>query len=159
MITANSAAGKRRETNREPKTKPTSAAENAAVVHEIPPRSWNTELTSSIVGTCFHATWTPTPVRNPMSTLRERKSARNPSRRRRPSTRKMPVMIASTPASPTYSGDAEGASGRRAAAMITAVAESAPTTRWRDEPNSANTEIGRRIVARPVSSGMCAIWA
>jgi len=30
--------------------------------------------------------------------------------------------------------------------MIAAVAESAPTTRWRDEPRIAKTEIGIKIV-------------
>ena len=34
----------------------------------------------------------------------------------------------------------------RPAAMIAAGAESAPTTRWRDEPRNANTAIGIRIV-------------
>ena len=57
-----------------------------------------------------------------------------------------PVTIASAPASATYCGDAIGAMPARPAARIAAVAESAPTTRCRDEPSSANTAIGMRIV-------------
>ena len=57
-----------------------------------------------------------------------------------------PVMIASIPASWTYCGDAIGAMPASPAAMIAAVAESAPTTRCRDEPSTANTAIGIRIV-------------
>ena len=41
--------------------------------------------------------------------------------------------------------------------MMAAVAESAPTTRWRDEPSMANATIGSRIVYRPVITGMPAI--
>ena len=43
------------------------------------------------------------------------------------------------------------ASPARPAAMIAAVAESAPTTRCRDEPSTAKTAIGMRIVYRPVT--------
>ena len=66
-------------------------------------------------------------------------------------------MIASIPARATYCGDAIGAIPASPAAMIAAVAESAPTTRWRDEPSSAKTAIGMRIVYRPVITGMPAI--
>ncbi len=41
--------------------------------------------------------------------------------------------------------------------MTAAVAESAPTTRWRDEPKTANTSTGSRIVYSPVITGMPAI--
>ncbi len=41
--------------------------------------------------------------------------------------------------------------------MIAAVAESAPTTRWREEPSRANTAIGMRIVYSPVMTGIPAI--
>jgi hypothetical protein len=43
------------------------------------------------------------------------------------------------------------------AAMIAAEAESAPTTRCRDEPSTAKTAIGIRIVYSPVITGMPAI--
>jgi hypothetical protein len=43
--------------------------------------------------------------------------------------------------------------------MIAAVAESAPTTRWREEPSSAKIAIGINIVYRPVTTGMPAIRA
>ena len=38
------------------------------------------------------------------------------------------------------------------------MAESAPTTRCRDEPRTANTAIGIRIVYSPVTTGMPAIF-
>ena len=42
---------------------------------------------------------------------------------------------------------------------MTAVAESAATTRWRDDPRTANTAIGSSIVYRPVTTGIPAIFA
>ena len=113
----------------------------------------------SIVGNCPSATWTPTPVRKPINTLLDRKSARNPKRIRRARINTPPVMSASMPASSTYCGDATGASPARPAARIAAVAESAPTTRCRDELNSANTAIGNTMVYKPVTTGMPAILA
>ena len=113
--------------------------------------------TPSMPATCPIATWMPTPVRKPISTLRERKSARNPSRISRATISSTPVKIASAPAYATYCGDAIGAMPASPAARIAAVAESAPTTRCRDEPSSANTAIGIRIVYRPVITGMPAI--
>ena len=41
--------------------------------------------------------------------------------------------------------------------MIAAEAESAPTTRWRDDPSTAKTMTGSRIVYSPVMTGMPAI--
>ena len=67
-------------------------------------------------------------------------------------------MIASAPARATYCGDAIGARAASPAARIAAVAESAPTTRCRDEPSNANTAIGMRIVYRPVTTGIPAIF-
>lgn len=66
-------------------------------------------------------------------------------------------MIASIPASCTYSGEATGAIPASPAAMIAAVAESAPTTRWRDDPSRAYTAMGMRIVYNPVITGIPAI--
>lgn len=43
-------------------------------------------------------------------------------------------------------------------ARMAAVAESAPTTRWRDEPNRAYRIIGMRIVYRPVMTGVPEIF-
>ena len=114
--------------------------------------------TPSIPATCPIATWMPTPVRNPINTLRERKSAMNPSRRSRARMSTAPVTMASAPASATYCGDAIGAAPARPAARMAAVAESAPTTRWRDEPSTANTAMGIRSVYRPVITGMPAIF-
>ena len=57
--------------------------------------------TPSMPATCPIATWMPTPVRKPINTLRDRKSARNPSRTRRASSRNAPVAIATMPASET----------------------------------------------------------
>jgi hypothetical protein len=64
----------------------------------------------------------------------------------RANSRNPAVRRASTPASCTYCGEAIGASPARPAAMIAAVAESAPTTRWRDDPRTAKTAIGIKIV-------------
>src|SRR4029078_12386475 len=49
------------------------------------------------------ATWMPTPVRKPMSTLRDRKLAMNPSRRTRARSRTTPHISAARPASAVYS--------------------------------------------------------
>jgi hypothetical protein len=43
-------------------------------------------------------------------------------------------------------------------ARIAAVAESAPTTRWRDEPRMAKARIGRSSVYSPVITGVPAIF-
>ena len=53
---------------------------------------------------------------------------------------------ASMPASATYCGEPAAASPARPATMIAAVAESAPTTRCRDEPSTAKSASGSRIV-------------
>jgi hypothetical protein len=45
-------------------------------------------------------------------------------------------------------------SDARPAAKIAAVAESAPTTRSRDEPNSAKTMVGKMTLYRPVTTGV-----
>ena len=93
------------------------------------------------------ATWIPTPVRNPMSTLRDRKLAMNPSLRIRAPTRRTAHIRAHSEASSTYWVDSAVAPiATRPVAMIAAEAESAPTTRWRDEPSRAKTATGRRIV-------------
>jgi hypothetical protein len=57
----------------------------------------------------------------------------------------------------TYSGDPTAASPANPAAKTAAVAESAPTTRWRDDPKNAYNAIGNRIVKRPVITGVPAI--
>ena len=41
---------------------------------------------------------------------------------------------------------------------MAAVAESAPTTRWREEPSSAKARMGNRIVYNPVTTGVPAIF-
>ncbi len=103
-------------------------------------------VTPSMPATCSHATWMPTPVRNPISTVRERKSARKPRRASRASSSIAAATIASIPASAVYSDDPDTARPVSPAAMIAAVAESAPTTRCREEPRRANARTGRRIV-------------
>ena len=52
-----------------------------------------------------------------------------------------PVMIASHPASATYCGLATGARPASPAARIAALAESAPTTRCRDDPSRATSGV------------------
>ena len=66
-------------------------------------------------------------------------------------------MMAVIPARVTYCGEATAAIPVRPAAMMAAVAESAPTTRWREEPSRANTAMGMRIVYRPVMTGIPAM--
>ena len=117
-----------------------SAVKNFRIVPPVPSE------TPSMPATWPIATWMPTPVRKPISTERERKSATNPSRSSRARSRIPAVISASIPASATYCGEATAAMPARPAAMIAAVAESAPTTRWRDEPSTAKSAIGSRIV-------------
>ena len=113
----------------------------------------------SMSGSCPAATWMPTPARNPTSTVRDRKFARKPSRASRAASSIAPASRAASPASRTYAGDPATARPVSAAARMAAVAESAATTRWRDEPRTANTAIGRSIVYKPVTSGIPAILA
>src|SRR5215471_8827607 len=99
----------------------------------------------------------PTPVRNPTSTDRDRKSARKARPLARARMSQPAVINAARAASDTYVGDSGAARPTRPAARIAAVAESPPTTRWRDEPRIAKAAIGRRIVYRPVTAGVPAI--
>src|SRR6516164_5086337 len=64
-----------------------------------------------------------------------------------------------SPASRTYRSEPAAARPVSAAARMTAVAESAATTRWRDEPRTAYNAIGRSIVYKPVTRGIPAILA
>ena len=106
-------------------------------------------LTPNSPPTWPSATWMPTPVRNPMRTLWERKLAMNPSRMSRATIMKTPQIRAERPAIATHCGDPgapAAAIPARPVAMTAAVAESAPTTRWRDEPKIAKAAIGRTRV-------------
>jgi hypothetical protein len=91
-------------------------------------------------------TWNPTPERNPTSTVRERKSARNPSLKTRASNNRPAVSSATMPTSAMYLALAGGAMRDNPLAKIAAVAESAATTRWREEPKVANATSGRSTV-------------
>jgi hypothetical protein len=72
-----------------------------------------------------------------------------------------PASSALAAASPAHCGDAgsrpEMPMALIPANMIAAVAESAPTTRWRDDPNSAKAMTGMSIVYRPVITGIPAM--
>ena len=96
-----------------------------------------------------------------MSTVRERKSARKPNRAMRASQSSAPVSSALSPARATQCGEAgcnpATPSAAMPAYMMAAVAESAPTTRCRDEPNTAKATTGISRVYRPVITGMPAI--
>ena len=116
-------------------------------------------VTPSMSGSCPIATWMPTPVRKPSSTVRDRKLARKPSRASRARISRAPVSRAASPASRTYSAEPGSASRTRAPARMAAVAESAATTRWRDAPSTANRAIGSSSVYRPVTTGIPAIRA
>ena len=100
------------------------------------------------------ATCRPTPVRNPTSTVRERKSARKPRRASRAASSRPAVSSASTPASATHCGEDGLARASSDAAMMAAVAESAPTTSMREDPNRANSIAGTSSVYRPVTTGV-----
>ena len=91
-------------------------------------------------------TWTPTPVRNPTSTVRDRKSARKPALKTRASRSTPAVSSVSMPTSAMYRSLPSGAIWESAPEKIAAVAESAATTRWRDEPKTAKATSGRRTV-------------
>ncbi len=90
-------------------------------------------------------TWMPTPVRNPTSTVRDKKSARKPSPIKRARMRNPAAMRASRPHRAIYSDEPEAARPMRPAARMAAVAESAPTTRCRDEPKRANRAMGIKM--------------
>jgi hypothetical protein len=109
----------------------------------VPYWSWEMPV---IAATCPIAIWMPTPVRKPIRTVRERKSATNPILKRLAAIRRTPERSAIIAAYPTYSDDFGAAMAIRLPAIIAAVAESAPTTRWRDEPKNAKTAIGKKIV-------------
>ena len=68
-------------------------------------------------------TWTPTPVRNPTSAVRDRKSARKPSLKIRASSRRPAVSSVSMPTSAIYFGLAIGAMRESELEKIAAVAE------------------------------------
>ena len=88
----------------------------------------------------------PTPVRNPTSTVRERKSARNPSFRIRARSRNPAVSSAAMPTSAMYFSLEAGAMVDSELEKMAAVAESAATTRWREEPKAANATSGSSTV-------------
>ncbi len=82
----------------------------------------------------------------------------NPRRRIRAPISSTAHISAHRDASSTYCVDSAVAPiATRPVAMIAADALSAPTTRWRDDPNRANTATGSRIVYRPVMTGVPAI--
>ena len=104
----------------------------------------------SMPPTCPNATWIPTPVRKPTSTVRDRKFARNPSRVIRASRTRPAASSALRLARATHCGVSgwrpETPSPAMPAYMIAAVAESPPTTRCLDEPKSAKAASGMSIV-------------
>ena len=106
------------------------------------------------------STWTPTPVRNPISTEADRKSPRNPSRNTRAMSSRTPQISGdeaacrrATPASP--GSPRRSTAAPRPAARIAAVAESAPTTSSREAPSRAKIIVGKMTVYRPVTTGVC----
>ena len=60
---------------------------------------WPLALTPSMSGNCPAATWMPTPVRKPTSTVRDRKLARKASRASRAASSIPAVSSAASPAS------------------------------------------------------------
>ena len=95
-----------------------------------------------------------------MSTLRDRKFAMKPSLSSRAASRTTPHMSAASPARAVYCAEpATAPVATRPVARMAAVAESAPTTRWRDDPKRAKSNTGRSRVYRPVTTGIPAMLA
>jgi hypothetical protein len=69
------------------------------------------------------------------------------------------AMRANTPANATYCDDPAVAIPVMPANITAAVAESAPTTRWRDDPSRMYTNNGSTMVYNPVITGIPAIVA
>ena len=91
----------------------------------------------SSFGTCDTITSSATALRYPTRMGLDSRSVTKPRRRRPPSRRIAPTMIASSPASATARSSLPSARGRTDAAMMGASAESGPSTRTRDGPNTA----------------------
>ena len=91
----------------------------------------------SSFGTCEMITSSATALRYPTRMGLDSRSVTKPRRRMPPSSRIAPTMIASSPASATARSSLPSARGRTDAAMIGASAESGPSTRMRDGPNTA----------------------
>ena len=81
-----------------------------------------------------------------------------PSLRTRASKTKPAAMMASTEASATYWLEPVVANPTNPAARMAAVAESAPTTKCREEPKMANRVVGIRMVYSPVITGVPEIF-
>src|SRR5262249_38266990 len=113
-------------------------------------RSTFGDATPSMPANCPNATWIPTPVRNPTSTVLEMKFARKPSRANRASTSKpeasKALRLANASHCDVFGCSPEIPSAAIPANMIAAVAESPPTTRCRDDAKTANARIGIRMV-------------
>src|SRR6516162_115055 len=100
-----------------------------------------------ISGSSPTATCTPTPDKKPIKTVRDKKSARKPKRRILARSRMAAATSAMRLVSSTYLGVlAVKEREVKAAATMAAVAESALTTRWREEPKRANTSTGKKRV-------------
>ena len=101
----------------------------------------------------------PTPLRNPVSTGWEIRSARKPSRATAMSSSSTATIRPRTATAPAYSGLPAAATDAAPAATSAAVAESAPTTSWREEAMSANATAGSSAQYKPVWTGRPAIVA
>ncbi len=75
----------------------------------------------------------------------------------RATRRRAAVSSATMPTSATYFALCGGAIWESELARIAAVAESAATTRWRDEPKTANRITGSSTVYSPVTTGVPAM--
>ncbi len=152
-----SAPGIRRATRRVTTTMAMTAAATARVVIDVSPRWASVEPSLARVsvavtrmpsscGSWPIATEMPTPVRNPMSTVRDRKLARNPSRTSLAISKSTPAISPVKATNCRYRWLPGTATPATPAARIAAVAESAATTKWRDDPRIAKTAIGSSIV-------------
>lgn len=100
-----------------------------------------------------------TPARYPISTGRESRSATKPSRAAQATTHISPTATASAEASTAYRSGSPPASGPTTVAVISAVVDSGPTDRSRDEPTSAYSTMAGRIAHSPTTGGSPATLA
>ena len=150
--------GSRRATRRRRRARRARSCRRAARARTRRPRSTSpcaSELKPNSFGSCPTKTITAIPLRKPTRTGFDRSSARTPRRAKPAAMHSAPMSSASIEASATaLAGSAwASTSGRSAAAISGPSAESGPSTRMRDGPNSAYARSASTVVYKPVTGG------
>ena len=104
----------------------------------------------SSAGACERTMWPAMPVRKPVVTGIDRRSATQPSRNSPAATRTRPTINASVAASDAYCGEPAAARSARPPAKIGAIVESAPTDITRLDPNTAKPSAPAMIARKPI---------